>query len=743
MHIMTERAEQSETLDTDLSKVRPRIRHDVLFADTGGGVLLRDGDGGFFVKGSSAYRLATMLIPYLTGEHTVAELSGGLSEPQQKMVSGFVRALLERGFARDAQPSGSDELSEAVRERFASQINYVDHYTDDAARRFAAFRTARILVCGGGPVALAAALSLVRNGSARVDVVGGSAHPALLEEAEALTSAGCGVQVNAVQVDSVKLDGLTGYDVIIAAAGDCGPAELLRLSALRGPDGPALLSAAVVGRHAVLGPLARAGSPCWGCAMLRLDANLDPALVAAMWRDAGLPGGYGANAHVSAPVASMIGNMLGYETFRLLTGAATPETDGALIIQDLNTLETVTEPLLPHPRCPVCVHDDIAPDIPRPLELTEPEEDAAVEPGLDADTDALREELDRVLPLVGPNAGVFSSFEDLAIDQSPLKLSRLRVGVPDAVARQRVIAAADLYHLPRARVRAAHQAALVYAGRIGHVSDARASSGLELAAEGLAPVGHHRLLTASGMHLDPKGIEPWVQAVSLLTGRAHLVPAAAVHPFSRHNTDLVFEPSAAGDGAGATLAQAAARGLLSALGYAAMREVVAGRAAGTAVLDPPEHGSEMEFLLRTVRNMELSVELLSLAPAHTARTVLARATSSATGEEWWAIGTGVREEAAAKIALRDLVARAQLRRELGLDEELDFGDPLMATFDAFAVRTEESAVEPPNGDMAEVLKDLAADELDPLLVQTTPPDLGRNGGIVTVRVLLARQRWIS
>ena len=50
----------------------------------------------------------------------------------------------------------------------------------------------------------------------------------------------------------------------------------------------------------------------------------------------------------------MLGNLVGYEVFRLRTGAPAPETRGKIIVQDLDSLDVVSEPLLPHPRCPHC-----------------------------------------------------------------------------------------------------------------------------------------------------------------------------------------------------------------------------------------------------------------------------------------------------------------------------------------------------------------------------------------------------
>ncbi|MYR90765.1 hypothetical protein GTY41_39115, partial [Streptomyces sp. SID685] len=53
-------------------------------------------------------------------------------------------------------------------------------------------------------------------------------------------------------------------------------------------------------------------------------------------------------------LAGMLGNLLAFEVFRLVTGALPAETRGQLVVQDLDSLDVLTEPLLPHPRCPYC-----------------------------------------------------------------------------------------------------------------------------------------------------------------------------------------------------------------------------------------------------------------------------------------------------------------------------------------------------------------------------------------------------
>src|SRR5690242_16813179 len=157
-----------------VAATRPRIRRDVLFTAAYDGVLFHNSSGGFKITSPSAYRLATLLVPFLDGRRTVAELCAKLPEPQRAMVGELIGALMSRGFTRDVPPDEADPatvLGAAVAKRFAAQVGYVDHYTDRAPHRFAAFRDSTAVVVGSGPVAHTCALSLVRNGMARVGVL--------------------------------------------------------------------------------------------------------------------------------------------------------------------------------------------------------------------------------------------------------------------------------------------------------------------------------------------------------------------------------------------------------------------------------------------------------------------------------------------------------------------------------------------------------------------------------------------
>ncbi|MFI5999398.1 TOMM precursor leader peptide-binding protein [Streptomyces sp. NPDC051366] len=722
---------------------RPRIRRDVLFTETPDGVLFHNSDGGFRITARSAYRFATLIVPHLTGEHSVAELCQGLGDAQRAMVGELVKTLYERDFARSVPdpvtPAGPVPPPDVAR-RFAPQIAYVDHYADDAEARFLRFRDTRVAVLGEDSVALWCALSLVRNGCAVVGVLPGT-EPDLVEDDAAQARAdGCPVEIRTLAAagEPCGWAELEGFDFVVVTGGRAAPARLLPLLRAGIPEGRTLLPAWSYGSDVVVGPLMASGTEgCWACAALRLgSARSGSGAAADLWSALALPGTGAVQSGPlpGRPLAAMIGNLLGYEVFRAATGALPAETSGRLVVQDMESLDVTAEPLFPHPRCPFCagdVHAETAGDRAAvlPVDLAAAGTSGAPElPTLDTarEADALVEELNRRSAIVRPCAGVFTRFADESLTQIPLKLGVVELGIGHD--GPRTIAAFDIHHVAGARMRALDAAALVYAE---HVVPAR---GLVTGRRVEAPAA---LAIASGL---PGGATVHQRAVSLLTKEPALVPAGAVRPFGPHNADRLFERTCAGAGAGPAPADAAAAGLLSALAYDALLRTVRGTPA-TPVPLPDPHGpdAELGFLVRSAERLELPVEVLDLGEGSRSGVAVLLARSA----ERWAVGSGLDRRTATLAALRELLGAAQYEGDqAGGGRPADTGDPLLRDLDprALAVSGPGEAVDTPGAvGWPEVLERLGAAGRDAYLVPTGAPELA-SAGVHTVRVLLTAVR---
>ncbi|UED87399.1 TOMM precursor leader peptide-binding protein [Streptomyces profundus] len=698
-----------------LAGIRPRLRRDVLFTQTPGGVLFHNADGGFHLMGRTAYRFASLIVPHLDGGRPLAEICAGLGEQQRAMVAELVNSLLERDFARDVRPATGPGPEGDVAERFAAQIAYVDHYRDDAGARFTRFRDTRVAVLGEGETAAWCALSLVRNGCAEIAVE--SPAPRAEEEARELADAGCPVAVTPLAPGA----GLAGYDVLVVTGADAA-ARTHRLLGQGLAENQLLIPAWTFGNRVVVGPRSGpASTSCLGCALLRLGDTTDLAAATRIWSE--LAGGAVAapaapGGPLAGPVAAMVGNLLGYEIFRTTTGALPAETDGAVLIQDLDSLDVIAEPLRPHPRCPRCA------DAAEPGELGEEltvARTVTVESARDAEE--LVAGLNRLSDaVVRPHAGVFTRYDDETLTQTPLKVTR--VEVPLGAHGTRLIAAFDVHHLAGARQRALRAAAGVYEE---HAVPATVATELPAGIVRLTP---DQLIADGGLGA---AVDSWTLVTSLLTKEQLAVPTAAVRPLGPPNRDRLVLPGSWGSGAGETSGEAAGHALLSALAHEALLRAVRGAAPARALpVDDRDAGPELVFLGRSAGTLSLAVELLDLSDSAPAPVVLARERG---GAGRWAVSSALTREDASVAALRDLLGQAQLAAETG--EDPDTGDSLLGDLAPATIPVTGPAEAVSPVDFPTLLERLRTAGQDVLHRDTTPADL-RSAGLHTARVVLTK-----
>jgi bacteriocin biosynthesis cyclodehydratase domain-containing protein len=674
----------------------------------------------------------------------VRDLSAGLGEHQRAMVRDLVRTLYRRGFARAVPPVDPDLepiLPEAVRRRFEAQLAYVDHHVDDAERRFARFRHTSVAIVGDDEVAGWAARSLLRNGAAVIGVASPHLAVDLLPEAEGLRADGCPVDVRADEAlaGSPTWAELSGYDVVVVTPASSGTRTVLALLEAGVPEGRTLLPCWTAGRDVLLGPSMRADTTgCWLCAALRAAATAEPAAAADLW--SGLAGHRLPVHRPAGPVAAMIGNLVGYEIFRLTTGALPGETDGRVVVQDLDTLDAVVEPLLPHPACGLCsthamhVEDDDGIEVAAPSASPQDWKPMPEPGGPEAEQQLAT--LEQRMALVGARLGVVTSFDDDLLTQTPLRVTTAHVSLANG--RRRRVAAVDIHNVAGARIAALAAAAGLYSDRVVPPGGVLTGAAADAARRLLPVVPPGALTTQSGM--DPQGttISAVVQARSLTTGRPVLVPAAAVAPYSEHNGSHSITRGTAGTGVDDSPARARGAALLSALAHDALVTALHGRAAPVRlVLDERDDDPVLTFLVRTARHLGVEPELLDLGADLPAPVVLARSAGSKGGDVW-TVAADTTRRAATVTALRDLLGHIQLASALPEGEPVDAGDPVVADLAAGSITvTGEAPWTDRVVTLPAVLDRLRADRVEPLVVDRRSADLDA-AGLSVARVVLAR-----
>jgi bacteriocin biosynthesis cyclodehydratase domain-containing protein len=723
------------TDETRLAALRPRLRNDVVFLRVDTGIYLRSSETSCVLKGQGAYEWLSVLAPRMTGQLTMAELCEGLDEKRRTTAFTLIRTLLDRGFARDVPPPDGTVLDAAVSEFFAPQINFIEHrmHADRHTPQelFARFRASRVLVSGPrGEIADAVIRGLLRNGLAQVSVDDPAWESVLDGETDRLTAAGAPARV--VVADPSDED-LARLDVVVRVADSRDSAGLLRLTrrlAEAGGPGavpPRLIPVVADRTRVVLGPVSGpAGQPCWICTQLRLSANTDPRLAADFWRGLSVGPLVAEPEPGSAVVRAMAGNAVAFEVFRLCSGQLQPDDERHAVIQDLTTLESRRERVLPHPGCPLR-HDHLEPH--------------------GEDTAAPADDSDRygaASVLVSPYVGVMSGWSDESVKQIPLKMGRVRLGPAGALTDgAREIAAFDTDTILVARTRAVQAAVSCYVSRLGPTGrpaqDSLAPG--RPAPDGGAPVlAADRLETYRGLAGQPRPYTgDLVTAVSLHDGSRWQVPAAAVYPLSEANAELCFEPGSAGAAADWTSEAVRERGLCSALAARGLSRALSGAALAARLGQEWLAGDpDVAFALDSLRHFGAAARVYALPGAAPAASVLA-VVEDAEGTADWSIGSALSVRQAVREAVRDAVGLAVGRHYE--HAPVDPGDRLLADFDprvlAESGAPDDWSLDRPPLPMAQALDRLEAEGVRAVFADTTTVDLRAVRGPVTGTVLLA------
>ena len=687
----------------DPTTIRPKLKKSAIVLPTEDGLYFQGDKATFRLKGKSLVRLMSTLSPYLTGAYTLADLCDRLDAAHRHTVVSLVETLLQRGVLKNALPEPPDLLPGEVLTAFQSQIEFIDHYADNARTRFKAFRESRILLLGSGEMFTFLARSLMRNGLRQCFLAPSIDAEICLEEvqseAELLRQAGCAIDISLLppNVD------LKEYDFVVYAADSESLRTALVLNERCIHDARPFLAATIFGGRAMIGPLARSSTdPCWLCAQLRLSANMQPDNSAALWRELALGDSLShLQSTLFAPVARRIANGLAFELFKLLSGALPSETEGGVILQELDTLEAYRAKLVRHPLCPLCVQRSsneaasqsrdaqgpqvIPGSVASPNVLWAPRSQGEMKPSPNGAADCegvsliaqrqleeiLTGERDRDLKevdlsqktslLLDPHLGIFSIFADGHLPQLPLKVSTVSVGHPTSPTLGRLDTTAfSIENIQIARHAALKAALLKYSQALPDSRSMRTTTRKQLLAEGLDAIDPRKLATWSGHApaLDARPI-PWMLAASPLTERRCYVPAAAVYPHSSLNQFALFERTSAGWAVAPTFHQVLTTGILSALAYTSIKDMLHGRKALSqlAIEDLPSSDPDLAFLIRSAQRFNRPFTLREITPASPISVCIAHTTDEA---QEIAIGIGLTQPEAAKNALLEFVGRLQL-----------------------------------------------------------------------------------
>jgi bacteriocin biosynthesis cyclodehydratase domain-containing protein len=705
------------TTGADLGSVSPRLMHDVSFLRTENGLLFRTEQRMVALNGRAVYELVSALAPVWDGRLTVDEICGLLPESQRVAAQRLMAALLERGVLKATQLEMHVDLAPAVRDRFSSQIGFIAHVAEQPLQRFQSFRQASVSILGRGPVLVAAAEALVRNGLATIGVT-----PfATADERRRIDAAIADVQSTGVEAGLVAapLDAAgmpRDVDVAIYASDRAPLADIWKLAEHCWHAGIPLLPSFVFDQRAYIGPLSMPGQiGCWVCAVMRLTARRPADAAARFWRTVRVGDWLAHGRHaVSRPSSYMVGNALAFEVFKHLGAHLTPQTVSGMVIHDVATFENHDAPFLFHPLCPLC-------------------SDGSTPPRASTEVSETKEERKPPPSVVGSPLGLFPTFDDEELQQLPLNISRL------------ITPSGPVVSFSQESILDARGVTLRAAVAV-HALSSVDTRGLRPAAEALASgelVSPDRHSIFAGGSVDQREQEYWARATSILTQRSVWVPAGAVYPHSALNGGS-FEITGAGIGCGWSRDEACQEGLRSALTHEALRAVAIGDQVPT-LFDLPL-AVEAEPL---VTNMLAALEHLAAGRPRFVHlpTWSPTTTVAAVGADEVQIDTGWSLVDAVSRVLIQTVGRVQLPESARAVRGDDLGSLLGDIWPPSNILARATSGDASPSDVSatfdEVKTAMEQRGLDALFVEITPPDVASAMPMVVGRtlVVVSKKEW--
>lgn len=726
----------------NLTTILPKLRHDTAFFQTEQGLLFVKDGKSFHVKNKVAKRWFVRFCSFLDGRHTLAELCEGFEPARLANVVTLINTLLQEGLLKNVSPEEPLPLSDAVCRRFHAQIEFISHYTDAPQHCFNTFRKSHTLLVGTGEMLFALARSLLHNGLQELTFVPidyGHEYERRLEvEVQEMRRQDREIILSRMDYSALNDDqNLQAYDLVICCVESDRLGLTIELNARCLEAGVPFLPTVTLGEQALIGPLVHMTcGPCWLCALLRLSSNAEPIYSAALWQAALCGQDFGeASTKLFTPLARMIGNGLGFEAFKILTGIMPPETENSILVQDVETLEISRSSLSRHPLCPVCSRGKNGQTRHKLQEIVTGKREAELAP---ADLSEQERQL------IDPHFGVYTRFADDDLTQMPLHQTKLLTGSPASPLDQRL----DVRAYSMNNLREARQAALLegikrYARAIPLRQDIVIASSEDMKERQEQVVEAHLLSTWTGgkkiAHNMPTA---WQRAFAYFTQTFCFVPAAAVYPDSRLNREGIIEKNAAGLAAGLTFHDLLSEGIPSALAFIHLRDLLMGQ--GSVIRLDPEgleiNDPDLLFLIASLEHMEQAYSIFEVVHSSPLHVLILSSQALPEAGAILTVGSGLTGNEALKMALLELAGRLQTFQADG-----EIPDTGVALFPAFSLCGEfaqseraMSRFQEPRVTLAQIENYLRQHRYEVLFVDTTPPDIYEQATYICGSVLLAR-----
>ncbi|CEG26319.1 putative thiazole-containing bacteriocin maturation protein [Bacillus sp. B-jedd] len=328
------------------SSTRLKVRRDTFYLpDPEGGVYFRNNESSFRMKGSTIYQWIEMLIPMFNGEQTMGGITEGLTDSYKKRVYEIGETLYENGFLRDISQDREHQLTPAVLDKYSSQIEFIENFTDSGAYHFQEFRQAKVLAVGAGPILVSLMSALIESGLPKLDFLATESIRTNRRRIDELvrnaSEADSEVEVKEVLFENRRTTGfweqvVQPYDWVLYISQDGNVNELRELNAVCKEEGKSLLPAICLGQVGLTGPVVHPDSDgCWESAWRRLHQS---AVGVDQQAD-----------NFSSTAGSILANVLAFEFFKKTAGIEASTQSNQIYMLDLETMEGNWLSFISHP----------------------------------------------------------------------------------------------------------------------------------------------------------------------------------------------------------------------------------------------------------------------------------------------------------------------------------------------------------------------------------------------------------
>lgn len=323
--------------------MRLKVKRDTFFLpDPNSGVYFRNNVSSFHMEGSMIDKWVEKLIPMFNGEHTLEDLTNGLSGPYRDRVYEIAETLIRNGFVRDLSQNHPHQLREQVLKKYASQIEFVDNLVDSGAFRFQNYRQAKVLAVGSGPIYLSLVSSLLKSGLPKFHLL---ITDTVQTNRQRLTDlvAHARKTDDEVEIEEVSQNKdrnwqeiMEPFDYILYVSEKGEVEELRFLHSVSREEGKVFLPAICLEQVGLAGPLVHPNSEgCWESAWRRMHQS-------ALLKEESY-------SEFSSTAGAMLANVIVFELFKDVTGVSEKEQKNQFFLLDFETLEGNWHPFLPHP----------------------------------------------------------------------------------------------------------------------------------------------------------------------------------------------------------------------------------------------------------------------------------------------------------------------------------------------------------------------------------------------------------